>query len=393
MTFDFDHEIDRRGTDCLKYDFAEERGYGADVLPLWIADMDFQAPPCVRQALAQAVAHGIFGYSDTKGDYAAAVRDWFAQHFDWRMEEKWIVKTPGVVFALAMAVRASTRAGDAVMIQPPVYYPFYSVIRDNGREVVENELVCENGRYRIDFEDFERKITERGVKLLILCSPHNPVGRVWTQEELRRMGEICRRYGVRVVSDEIHCDFAFPEFPHTPFVKANPAWAEQTVVCTAPSKSFNLAGLQVSNIIIPGAEFRREFIREIRRAGYSQLNQLGLLACRAAYRGGGPWLEEVKAYMRGNLEFLREFLAARLPQVRLVEPEGTYFAWLDFSALGLSGQALDDLIKRKARLWLDAGHVFGGADSWKFQRLVLACPRATLERALKRLEEAVATPD
>ena len=390
MKYDFNEVIDRRGTDCLKYDFAAARGHDPGELPLWVADMDFRAPPCVLQALSETVGHGIFGYTDTGADYDAAVTGWFARRFGWQTDPAWIVKTPGVVFALAMAVRAATEPGDAVLIQPPVYYPFYSVIRDNRRKVVENELVYENGRYRIDFEDFERKIADHGVRLFLLCSPHNPVGRVWTREELRRMGGICRRYGVRVVSDEIHCDFAFPAHPHTPFCAACTELAEQTVVCTAPSKTFNLAGLQISNIFVPGEALRRALEREIRCTGYSQLNQPGLAACRAAYRDGEGWLTEVQTYLRGNLKYLRDFLAAELPWVRLVEPEGTYFAWLDFSGLSLRDRALDELIEKRARLWLDPGHIFRGRDSGSFQRMVLACPRATLARALGRLKQAAA---
>lgn len=388
--YDFDQVIDRRNTNSLKYDFAVERGRPADVLPLWVADMDFRAPEPVLDALRKAVEHGIFGYSDVKPGYYDAVSRWFDGRFGWQTRPEWLVKTPGVVYALAMAVRALTRPGDAVLIQPPVYYPFFSVIRDNDRKVVENELVYEDGRYSIDFADFERRIVEENVKLFILCSPHNPVGRVWRLEELRRLGGICQKHGVYVVSDEIHCDFAFPEHPHTIFLSANPELAEQTVVCTAPSKSFNLAGLQASNIWIPGEDVRRRFTKEIDRSGYSQLNTLGLAACQAAYEAGGEWLDQCRAYLRANLDFLRDFLAEHIPEIRLVEPEGTYFAWLDCSGLGLSKQALNDLVVNRARLWLDAGHIFGGGAE-QFQRVVLACPRKMLEQALCQLEQAVKT--
>ena len=375
-------------TNSLKYDFAVERGKPADVLPLWVADMDFRAPQPVLDALHRAVEHGIFGYSDVKQDYYEAVSNWFSRRFGWQTRPEWLVKTPGVVYALAMAVRALTQPSDAVLIQPPVYYPFFSVIRDNGRTVVENQLVYQDGRYSIDFEDFERKIVERQVKLFILCSPHNPVGRVWTLEELQRIGEICKKHNVCVISDEIHCDFAFEEYPHHVFLAVNPELAEQTVVCTAPSKTFNLAGLQVSNIWIPGNRIRRAFLKEIDRSGYSQLNALGLVACQAAYESGGEWLEQCRAYLRENLDYLRSFLTANIPEIKLVEPDGTYFAWLDCSGLGLSQRQLDDLIVNRAKLWLDAGHIFGGNGS-QFQRVVLACPRATLEQALHQLHAAV----
>ena len=385
--FDFDTLIDRKNTNSLKYDFAVERGRPADVLPLWVADMDFQAPSCVLEALQKSVAHGIFGYSDTKADYDEAVIGWFSRRFGWEARAEWLVKTPGVVFALAAAIRAATRPGDAVLVQSPVYYPFYSVIRDNDRKVVESELVYQDGRYSIDFDDLERKISEQQVKLLLLCSPHNPVGRVWTPEELRQIGALCARYDVTVISDEIHCDFAFPEHPHIPFLLACPELADQAVVCTAPSKSFNLAGLQASNIFIPNEELRRRFLHEIDRTGYSQLNTLGLVACQAAYTGGEQWLDACKAYMRGNLDFLRDYLREHLPQIRLVEPEGTYFAWLDCSGLGLDKAALNDLVVNRAKLWLDAGHIFG-KNAWPFQRVVLACPRATLAQALEQLRQA-----
>lgn len=387
--YDFDTVIDRRNTNSIKYDFAVERGMPADVLPLWVADMDFRGPEPVLEALHRAVDHGIFGYSDVKQEYYDAVSRWFGQRFDWQTRPEWLVKTPGVVYALAMAVRALTQPGDSVLIQPPVYYPFFSVIQDNGRTVRQSELVYRNGRYTVDFEDFERKIVDNRVKLFILCSPHNPVGRVWSLEELRRIGEICGKHDVFVVSDEIHCDFAFEEHPHHIFLAANPELADRCIVCTAPSKTFNIAGLQVSNIWIPNNRVRRDFLKEIDRSGYSQLNTLGLAASQAAYTAGGPWLEQCRSYLRANLDFLRTFLAEQLPQIRLVEPEGTYFAWLDFSALGLSRQELNALIVKQAKLWLDAGHIFGG-NAGQFQRVVLACPRATLEQALLQLKSAVA---
>ena len=388
MGFDFDREIVRRGTNSLKYDFAVEFGKPADALPLWVADMDFQAPPCVTEALRRRAEHGILGYSDAKQSYYDAVSSWFRRRFGWETQPEWLVRTPGVVFALAIAVRALTDAGDAVLIQPPVYYPFSSVIRDNDRRIVENRLLYHDGRYEIDFADFEEKIVREHVKLFILCSPHNPVCRVWTAEELGRLGAICAAHGVYVVSDEIHCDFAFPEHPHTVFLSACPELRERAVVCTAPSKSFNLAGLQASNIWIPGEELRRRFRREMSRVGISGLNVMGLTAAQAAYEGGEAWLDACRAYMRGNLGFLRAFLAERLPQIRLVEPEGTYFAWLDCSGLGLSDAALEELVTEKAKLWLDSGALFGG-DAGQFQRVVLACTRRTLTEALERLERAV----
>lgn len=390
IRYDFDAVIDRKNTNSLKHDFAVERGLPEDVIPLWVADMDFRAPEPVLQELRRCVDHGIFGYSDVKSEYYSAVSQWFLRHFHWQTRPEWLVKTPGVVFAVATAVRALTQPGDSVLIQPPVYYPFFSMIRHNGRTVVENELVYQDGAYHIDFADFEKKIADNQVKLFILCSPHNPVGRVWTRDELQRLGEICRRHHVFVLSDEIHCDFTFPDHPHHMFLCVNPDLAQQTILCTAPSKSFNLAGLQVSNIWIPGEQTRTRFVREMDRTGCSGLNALGLAACQAAYTSGGEWLEQCRKYMQDNLAFLRDYLARNIPRIRLVEPEGTYFAWLDCSGLGLSRQELNDLIVNDAKLWLDPGHIFGPTAE-QFQRVVLACPRATLEKALAQLKNAVDT--
>lgn len=388
MNYRFDTVINRRDTDCAKFDTAVQQGYPADILPLWVADMDFPAPPAVQSALKKALDHGIYGYNILGEDYYKAVTGWFARRFGWQTEKEWIVTTPGVVFALSAAVRAATQPGDAVLIQPPVYYPFFRVIEQNGRTLVENPLIYENGSYRIDFTDMERKIQKHHVKLFILCSPHNPVGRVWTAEELKKLGALCKRYGMTVVADEIHCDFAFPEHPHTPFVKACPEMAEQTILCTAPSKSFNLAGLQVSNIFIPGKALRQQFQRQMEISAYHEPNCLGAVACKAAYSGAERWLDACKAYMRENLAYVRGFLQEHIPQIKLVEPEGTYLAWLDCSGLGLSKEALDRLIIEKAKLWLDSGSIFGGGAD-QFQRIVLACPRATLEKAMEQLKQAL----
>lgn len=384
----FDQVIERRGTDCVKFDAYAEHGYKADILPLWVADMDFRAPACVMEALHAAVEHGIFGYSIRSKAYFPALRAWFAKHFDWDIEPQWLMNTPGVVFALSAAVRATTEPGDNVLVMPPVYYPFYRAIVDNDRNIVKSCLNYENGRYTMNFSDIEKKILENDVKALIFCSPHNPVGRVWTVEELQDLGAICKKHNVTVISDEIHCDFAFPEHPHTPFVKACPELAEQTVLCTAPSKTFNLAGLQVSNIFVPGEELRKKFQKELDIAAYHDVNRLGAVAATAAYQGGEAWLAECKAYMRENLNYVRNFLAARLPKIKLVEPEGTYLAWLDCTGLGLTKAQLDDLVINKANLWLDTGSIFG-ACAEQFQRIVLACPRATLEKAMEQLANAV----
>lgn len=388
MSYDFDRVIDRRNTDSIKFDFAAEFGIPADALPMWVADMDFQAPECVLKAARAAVDHGIFGYTGVKQDYCDAVTGWFERRFGWHTERDWIVYTPGVVFALSMAVRALTEPGDAVVIQPPVYRPFFDVVRKNGRKIVENPLIYANGRYRMDIEGFEKVVAESGAKLFILCSPHNPVGRVWTRDELRAVGDVCRRHGVIVVSDEIHCDFTWPDHPHTPFVEAVPEMTDRAVVCTAPSKTFNLAGLQVSNIFIPDQNIREKFKAEIDRTGWSGLNNVGLAACKAAYREGDQWLDALKDYLRGNVAFMRAYLRDNIPQLKLIEPEGTYLAWVDCSQLGLNPEQLHDLVANRARLWLDDGNIFGKQGE-QFQRFVLACPRVTLKEGLDRMVRAI----
>lgn len=388
MSYNFDEIIDRRNTDCLKYDFAVERGKPADVLPLWVADMDFRtAPHIIEKAVADA-SLGIYGYTESKDDYFQAVANWYRTYFDWNVEKKWLVKTPGIVFAIGLAIKALTKEGDGVMIQQPVYYPFSEVIKDNDRKLVNNALVLRNGHYEIDFEDFEQKIIQEQVKLFVLCSPHNPVGRVWTKEELQKIGEICLKYGVKVVSDEIHSDFVYGDRKHYVFTTVDPRFEEFSIVCTAPSKTFNLAGLQASNIFIPNVQIRKAFLKQMSAVGYSQLNMIGLHACKAAYETGREWLEELKVYLKGNLDFVREYLEQNLPQIKLIEPEGTYLIWLDCRALGLPEAKLEHLIVHEAKLWLDSGAIFG-KDGEEFERINIACPRAILEEACKRLCRAV----
>lgn len=384
MAYDFDRVIDRRNTNSLKFDFAVERGRPADVLPLWVADMDFQTAPCVQEALKKAVDHGIFGYSEHKPKYFDAVANWFFTQFGYRPEPEWLVKTPGVVYALAAAVRCYTQAGDSVLILSPVYYPFSEVVRDNDRILVESQLVYENGSYHIDFADMEQKIAENHVKLLLFCSPHNPVGRVWTRAELEQVVALCEKYDVLIVSDEIHCDFVWPGHQHIVLPTLSESAAQRTILCTAPSKTFNIATLQISNVFIANPELRQKFQKEKDRTGYSQVGGLGLVACEAAYHGGLDWLIEVRQYIWENFNFLRETLEKELPQVKLVEPEGTYLAWLDCSGLGLDSAELTNFITNKAMLWLDAGAIFG-EESAQLQRINVACPRATLAQAFRQL--------
>lgn len=385
---DFDAVVDRKNTCSLKYDFAKQRNRPEDLLPLWVADMDFKTSSYIQDALLQQTMHGIFGYSEVQEEYFEALQGWMKRRYGWNVESEWLIKTPGVVFALAMAVKAFTEEGDGVLIQQPVYYPFSEVIADNGRKVVSNTLRQDKaGRYEIDFEDFEEKIIGEKIKLFFLCSPHNPVGRVWSIEELTLLGDICRRHHVIVVSDEIHADFVFRGTHHV-FADLKEEYKEISIVATSPSKTFNIAGLQISNIFIPNPALREKFKKQVDAAGYSQLNVMGLVAAKAAYAHGGEWYEAMHRYVSDNIAYTKRFIEERIPGIKLVENEGTYLLWLDFRGLKLTDSELEELIVKKAKLWLDSGSIFGDAGKG-FQRINIACPRKTLEEALSRLELAV----
>lgn len=384
--YKFDEVIDRRNTLSLKYDFAVERGKPADVLPYWIADTDFRAPQQVLDKLKEAIEHGIFGYSEVKDDYNQVVINWFRKHFSYEYQSEWLVKTPGVVFALNTAIKSFTNVGDSILIQNPVYYPFTQSILNNERKLINNSLVYKDGKYSIDFEDFEQKIIDNDVKMFVLCSPHNPVGRVYTTDELQRLGDICLKHHVLVVSDEIHCDITLNGNVHHIFPSVDKRFEDNCVVFTAPSKTFNVAGLQISNIFIPNEQLREKFQKEIVRVGFSQLNKLGLIGTKACYEYGEEWLTSLKKYLEENLAFLKEYIAENLPEIKVIEPEGTFLVWLDFSALNLTDAEINDLIIHKAKLWLDEGTIFG-PEGDKFQRINFACPRVVLTECLDRLAE------
>ena len=387
MPVDFDTVPNRRGTNCFKYDFAREMGMPEDVLPLWVADMDFPTAPAVLERLHALAEHGIFGYTGVKDAYFSAVHNWYAQRFGWETQRSWLVTTPGVVFAIAIAIRAFTQKGDAILIQQPVYYPFANKVTENDRQLVVNPLVLKNGRYEMDFADMERKIVDYHVKMLLLCSPHNPVGRVWTKEELLRVGEICQKHGVLVVSDEIHADFTYAGHTHRVFASVKSEFADFTITCTAPSKTFNLAGLQNSNIFIPNRQLRHAYKKELSACGCGGTNCMGMAACQAAYEAGADWLEQLKQYLAGNLAYIRQFLREKLPDIALIEPDGTYLVWLDLRKLGLTEQQQRQLIVQDAKLWLDTGTLFGQGGEG-FERINIACPRTTIEQAMQRLEHA-----
>ena len=380
---DFDRVIDRRNTRSLKYDFARERGIPEENLPLWVADMDFRVSSYIQEALERLVSYGIFGYSEVKEHYFEPLRAWLENRHGWRTEREWLVKTPGVVFALAAAIRAFTKEGEGVIIQQPVYYPFANVVKNNHRKLVISNLLLGEKDYEMDYADFEEKILKEQVKLFILCNPHNPIGKVWNKEQLEKIGDICLKHGVFVVSDEIHADFAFKR-PHTVFTQIKEDYKQMSMVCTSPSKSFNLAGLQISNIFIPDKKRRSDFRAQVYATGYDEISLPALVACEAAYRHGEEWLDGVCAYIRENEAYVRAFLQDRLPRVRLMDWEGTYLIWLDFRSLGLSDKELNRKIIHEAGLWLDGGSMFGKAGEG-FQRINIACPRKTLEEAMERL--------
>ncbi|MDD6201556.1 MAG: pyridoxal phosphate-dependent aminotransferase [Lachnospiraceae bacterium] len=389
MKYDFDKIINRTNTNSEKYDFADEWGVPKDALPMWVADMDFQTAPCIIEAMHENLNLGIFGYSEPKEEYYDALTKWYRTHFDFNIQKEWVLKTPGVVFGIAVALRALTNPGDAVLIQQPVYYPFRSVIVDNKRKLVNSPLMNRNGYYEMDFTDLEEKIVKNNVKLFILCSPHNPVGRVWKEEELKRVLEICKKHSVFIISDEIHADFTYPGHPHTVFGKIAGDYLEQVIICTSPSKTFNLAGLQISNIVIPSESVRRKCKEEMKAVAYDEVGMLAITACRAAYENGGEWLEELLVYLQGNVDYVRNFLKENLPKVKLIEPEGTYLVWLDFTAYGLTAKELDHKMLNEAKLWLDAGNIFG-KEGAGYERVNIACPRSVLKEALERMKKAFA---
>ena len=382
----FDEIIERKGTDCLKYDFAVKRGKPEDVLPFWVADMDFRTTSYVEDALIERAKHGIFGYSESQEDYFRAIAGWMHRRHDWDVEPDWLIKTPGVVFALAMAVKAFTEAGDCVLIQQPVYYPFSEVIQDNGRVVVSNDLYLgTDNRYHMDLEDFEQKIVEHHVKLFLLCNPHNPSGRVFTREELTGMGEICLKHGVTVVCDEIHNDFVF-QGEHTVFASIKKEYADISVTCTSPSKTFNLASMLISNIFIPNEKLRQRFQHEVNAAGISQLSVLGLVATQAAYEHGDEWYEKMMAYVKSNIDYARNYVEEYLPGVKMINGEGTYLVWLDFRGTGIETEELDRRIIYDAKLWLDSGKIFGKTGEG-FQRINVAAPRKTITECFERIRK------
>ena len=387
MSYNFNQITDRHNTNACKIDLAVARGKPADVLSLWVADMDFPTAPAILQALHKKIDHGIFGYSCLDEEFHTALASWMKNEHNFTFDRRELVTTPGVVFAISSAIKAFTKEGESVLIQSPVYYPFKNMIEANNRRTVTSSLYEKDGKWQIDFNDFEKKIIENDVKLFILCSPHNPVSRVWTRNELKVLAEICLRHKVIVFADEIHNDFVYAPNVHTVFSTLSEEVAQNCIVSMSPSKSFNLAGLQFSTNFIKNPELRAKFKDERNKTGYDEPSLMGIVAAKAAYSQGKEWLEELKKHLLENIAFVRSYLKEKIPQARLIEPEGTFLLWIDFSALGYTDEELDRLIVNKAKVWLDRGTMFG-AEGKCYQRINIATPQALLKEAIDRIAGA-----
>ncbi|MBV7273705.1 MalY/PatB family protein [Clostridium thailandense] len=388
--YDFNTIFSRRNVGAAKWDsITQEMGVaGEDIIPLSVADMEFKVAPEIVTAIKKVADFAAYGYTIPTESYYEAVIGWMERRHNWKIKKEWISLSTGVVPAFNTAIRAFTHPGDKVIIQQPVYYPFGKAITNNGCQVVNNALIYKGGNYTIDFDDLEEKVKDPLVKILLFCNPHNPVGRVWTEEELNRVGEICLKAGVLVISDEIHFDFVFKPYKHKVFATLSQEFQDNSLILTAPSKTFNLAGLQCSNVIIPNSKLKAQFDNANERTGFFSLNHFAYAACEAAYNEGELWLDELLEYLEGNLNYLKSFMAKELPQVKVIETEGTYLVWLDCKALGLTNSELEKLMKEKARIFLDEGYIFGASGAG-FERVNIACPRAMLEKALNNMKNAI----
>ncbi|MFC3041414.1 MalY/PatB family protein [Virgibacillus xinjiangensis] len=382
-TFDLVH--DRRNTRSVKWDMLEPVFQSKEVLPMWVADMDFQAPAAVNEAIIKRAEHGIYGYTVTDDDVKSPITDWIEKRHDWNIDKNWLTFSPGVVTSLHMAVQALTSPGDNILIQSPVYTPFYKVIQQHDRNVVKSPLVLENGYYTIDFADFEEKL-KQGVKAFILCSPHNPVGRVWKKEELEKMAELCRKHDVLILSDEIHADLTHPGYKHVPIASLSEETADRTITFMSPSKTFNLAGLQASYIITTDKEKKKVIEEHLTKQGHGMLNTMGDTAMEAAYRHGEEWLEELRKVLLDNYTYVKEQLEKHT-EIKVIEAEGTYLLWMDCSSLGLNSNELKNFMIHEAKIGLNTG-VDYGTEGETFMRMNLACPKATVEEGVKRIIEA-----
>ena len=384
--YDFGSVISRKNTNCFKWDLAGKIFKSEEVLPMWVADMDFASAPEIAAAIQARASHPIYGYAARPDSFNGSLIAWAEKRHGFEIKNDWICFSPGIVPALAIAVSAYTAPGDKVMIQTPVYPPFFSVVRDQNRELVENSLVLKNGRYSIDFDDFEKKAAS-GVKMFMLCNPHNPVGRVLTREELLKIGEICLKYNIVIISDEIHSDILYTGHKHICMASLSQEISNKTVTLMSPSKTFNITGLAISSAITANEKLRSPFKRITENLHIDQTNVFGVTSFEAAYTHGEPWLHELLAYLEGNIEYMSGFLSKNLPDVGFIKPEGTFLAWLDFKKFGLTQKELCDRITFKGGLALNDGTTFG-TDGRGFMRLNFGCPRSTLEEGLNRLVKA-----
>ena len=384
--YDFDKLTERRGTNSYKWDSPVD----ADVLPMWVADMDFEVAPAITKALQERVTQGIFGYTMVPDSYYEAIVGWFKRRHDWTIERDWILYTTGVVPAVSCALKALTLPGEKVLLQTPAYNCFFSSIANSGCQLAENELVYEGGTYHVDFDDFERKCADEKTTVFLLCNPHNPAGRVWKREELERMNDICLKHGVKVVADEIHCELVMPGFRFVPFASVSAACRDNCVVLNSPSKAFNIAGLQIANIICADAAVRRRIDRAVNINEVCDVNPFGVLALQAAYTAGEEWLDELNAYIHGNYELVTDFVAAEMPKLKVVRMEGTYLVWLDVMGLESTSDELTDKLLKEAKVMVNSGTMYGRRAGEGFIRLNIACPRARLLEGLKRMGRCLA---
>lgn len=384
MKYNFDELIPRRGSNSYKWDSAGSE----DVLPMWVADMDFRTAPAVVEALRKRVEHGIFGYVKVPAAYYDAIRDWFKRRHSWVIEKDWILFTTGVVPALSAIIKALTHPGDKVLVQTPVYNCFFSSIRNDECEMVANPLIYRNGAYSVDFDGLEKKAADPRVKLLLLCNPHNPAGRVWTRQELTRIGEICLRNDVFVVADEIHCELVYPGHQYIPFASISEDFLHSSVTCTSPSKAFNLAGLQVANIFAANPAVRKKIDKALNVNEVCEINPFAVEALIAAYNEGEEWLEELRQYLLGNYNYLKRFFEEQLPQFPVLALEGTYLVWVDCSVLKQSSEEIVKMLLEKEMLWVNEGSMYGEAGDG-FIRINIACPRQLLIEGLNRIARAL----
>lgn len=384
MKYDFDEVISRRGTLSYKWDSAMD----AEVLPLWVADMDFRTSPAIIEALQRRVVHGIFGYTRVPDAYYQAVTNWFARRHGWNIQREWMIYTSGVVPAVSAVIKALTVPGDKVLVQTPVYNCFFSSIRNNGCTLAASPLLRVGNTWQMDFEDLERKASDPDVKVFLLCNPHNPVGRVWTREELLKAGEICSRHGVTVVSDEIHCELVYPGHAYTPFASISGDFSARAIVCISPSKAFNIAGLQIANIVVPDEEVRRKIDKAININEVCDVNPFGVTATIAAYTEGEEWLNQLLVYLQANYKWMQDYCRTHLPDFPISDLEGTYLVWMDCSILHKTSDVLEQELLDESKLWLNAGTMYG-AEGEGFMRWNIACPRSVLAEGLERFRSYV----